>query len=78
MEREKETLLHFIKNRGNCQPIPCTCCPKPIKKFCDNVIRSVNVSSYNKKETIINHSYETAIGLYIEIYGKDDLVSELI
>ena len=61
----KKILIHVIKNRGACHgPMDCNYCLASEKYTC---------TTHNRKER-----YEGAICIFIEKYGKEDLVEVLI
>jgi len=66
----KETLVYMIKHKGNCQGINCHSTNCPMFRMCMGT-RPVTTKW-------ADWLYQQCIAYYIEKYGKDELVGELI
>lgn len=78
--RQEETLLYIIKRRGDCSIISCAFCPFKQHRttpgdqdvcydFLQDSIRPENRNAMIYKKCIIK---------YVELYGKENLIEELI
>jgi hypothetical protein len=79
MKRTKSFLKYIIKGRGICsEDLLCGDCP--ILKPCNTAYEEYNKTEHSQETTdvFIEKKYRLAVALYVERYGKEDVVEILL